>query len=92
MDNARMSFGSLGNGAHEGTESKKRVIKATISKLTSNNSLGFVCTIGQNGGAEKGHLSVSPLGSSTWRGLGCTGASRCPWRVFGWFGICVCLK
>lgn len=80
MDNAHISFGSLGNRAHEGTERKRRMIKASISKLTSNNLPGFeqapACTMGQNGGAEQVHLPGSPLGSSTLRGTGCTGVCR----------------
>lgn len=96
-----LSFGSLGDRAHEG-DKRNCVIKAIISKLISNSSLGFdqtpVCAVGERGGAEQGHLPGSPLGSRALRGTECTGVCRSillpfgVWGAFGWFGFGVCLK
>lgn len=67
MAGAHISFGSLGNQAHESNE-RNHVIKATISRLSIKSLLGSdqapVCAVGERGGAEQGHLPSLLLSSS----------------------------
>lgn len=81
MDNAHVSFGSLGNGAHESNK-RNHAVKATISRLISNNLPGFgqalVCAVGE---------VRSPLGSGALRDTGCTGVCRSILLPFGARGV-----
>lgn len=58
MSNAHISLGSLGNRAHRSNK-RNHEIKATMSRVISNISPGFVqapCAVRERSGAEQGHL------------------------------------
>lgn len=77
MDNAHVSFGSLGDGPH-GSNKRNHAVKATISRLIRNNLPGF----GQVLVRAVGEV-CSPLGSGTLRDTGCTGVCRSTLLPFG---------
>lgn len=80
MRSAHRSLGSLGNRAHR----SNKEIKATMSRVISRISLGFVwapCAVGRRRGAEQGHLPGCPGASHSLPGAG--------WHCLLW-DWCVC--